>query len=157
MQNLLRFLMKTVKPNRILEIGTAVGFSSLLMAHYAPEETVITTIAMSISVSNPNTTISTDAIMASAADAAAVSVKLFLGSFFLYIMYREKAVIVSLSYTDPALISILTTPSDAIIISLPENVVNRANSAPRATGFSTRNKIRADQSVCSDFGSPYWT
>ncbi len=44
MQNLLRFLMKTVKPNRILEIGTAVGFSSLLMAHYAPQETQITTI-----------------------------------------------------------------------------------------------------------------
>ena len=35
-QGLLKFLLKTRKPGNILEIGTATGFSALLMAEYAP-------------------------------------------------------------------------------------------------------------------------
>ena len=38
-----RFLMETIQPKNILEIGTAIGFSALLMAQHAPE-TKITTI-----------------------------------------------------------------------------------------------------------------
>ena len=33
-QNLLGFLIRTSKVNKILEVGTAVGFSSLLMSEY---------------------------------------------------------------------------------------------------------------------------
>lgn len=43
-QSLLRFLMRNNKPKRILEVGTAVGFSSLLMSEYMPEGSSITTI-----------------------------------------------------------------------------------------------------------------
>lgn len=43
-QSLLRFLMKNNKPKRILEVGTAVGFSSLLMSESMPRECSITTI-----------------------------------------------------------------------------------------------------------------
>lgn len=43
-QNLLRFLMVAHRPLNILEIGTAVGFSALLMSEYAPEGCRITTI-----------------------------------------------------------------------------------------------------------------
>lgn len=43
-QNLLRFLMAAHRPLNILEIGTAVGFSALLMSEYAPEGCRITTI-----------------------------------------------------------------------------------------------------------------
>lgn len=43
-QSLLRFLMANNKPLRILEVGTAVGFSSLLMSEYMPKECHITTI-----------------------------------------------------------------------------------------------------------------
>lgn len=43
-QGLLRFLMCSKKPKRILEVGTAVGFSSLFMKEYMPKETIITTI-----------------------------------------------------------------------------------------------------------------
>lgn len=43
-QNLLRFLMAVHRPLNILEIGTAVGFSALLMSEYAPEGCRITTI-----------------------------------------------------------------------------------------------------------------
>mgnify|MGYP002229098791 CR=1 FL=1 len=32
------------KPMRVLEVGTAVGFSALLMSEYVPEECAITTI-----------------------------------------------------------------------------------------------------------------
>lgn len=35
-QGFLRFMMRYAKPQNILEIGTAVGFSSLLMHEYAP-------------------------------------------------------------------------------------------------------------------------
>lgn len=41
-QGLLRFLMGYVRPKNILEIGTAVGFSALLMHEYAPDAHVTT-------------------------------------------------------------------------------------------------------------------
>ena len=44
MQTFLRFLLKFAKPKNILEVGTAIGFSALLMSEYAPEECKITTI-----------------------------------------------------------------------------------------------------------------
>ena len=44
MQNLLRFLLRLKRPVRILEVGTAVGFSALLMAENTAEECQITTI-----------------------------------------------------------------------------------------------------------------
>ena len=44
MQSFLRFLMKLKQPKRILEVGTAIGFSALLMSEYAPEDCKITTI-----------------------------------------------------------------------------------------------------------------
>ena len=37
-----RFLMETIQPKNILEIGTAIGFSALLMAQYAPEAKITT-------------------------------------------------------------------------------------------------------------------
>jgi len=43
-QNLLRFLLAAHKPMEILEVGTAVGFSALLMSEYAPEGNRVTTI-----------------------------------------------------------------------------------------------------------------
>lgn len=43
-QELLRFLLCMKNPVRILEIGTAVGFSSLLMAEYSKENCSITTV-----------------------------------------------------------------------------------------------------------------
>lgn len=43
-QSLLRFLMHNNRPKRILEVGTAVGFSSLLMSEYMPTGTEIVTI-----------------------------------------------------------------------------------------------------------------
>lgn len=44
MQSLLRFLMISHRPKKILEVGTAVGFSALLMSEYAPKDCRITTI-----------------------------------------------------------------------------------------------------------------
>lgn len=44
MQTFLRFLLTFSKPMRILEVGTAIGFSALLMSEYAPEGCQITTI-----------------------------------------------------------------------------------------------------------------
>lgn len=44
MQSLLKFLLTWGKPMKILEVGTAIGFSSLLMSEYAPEGCHITTI-----------------------------------------------------------------------------------------------------------------
>jgi len=44
MQGLLRFLVTWGKPMRILEVGTAVGFSALFMEAYAPQGCQITTI-----------------------------------------------------------------------------------------------------------------
>lgn len=43
-QSLLKFLLAQAKPKNILEVGTAVGFSALLMSEYAPAECHITTI-----------------------------------------------------------------------------------------------------------------
>ena len=43
-QQMIRFLLAEKNPTSILEIGTAVGFSSLLMAHYTDNNTKITTI-----------------------------------------------------------------------------------------------------------------
>ena len=43
-QSLLRFLINDRKPKRILEVGTAVGFSASLMAEYMPEGATLTTI-----------------------------------------------------------------------------------------------------------------
>ena len=44
MQSFLRFIMTMQKPMRILEVGTASGFSALLMSEYAPKGCHITTI-----------------------------------------------------------------------------------------------------------------
>ena len=44
LQSFFRFLLKYVKPKSILEVGTAVGFSALLMSEYAPKDCKITTI-----------------------------------------------------------------------------------------------------------------
>lgn len=43
-QGLLRFLVRSKKPLNILEVGTAVGFSALLMSEYMPPGCRITTI-----------------------------------------------------------------------------------------------------------------
>ena len=43
-QSLLKVLLRIKTPSRILEVGTAVGFSSLLMSTYGPENCRITTI-----------------------------------------------------------------------------------------------------------------
>ena len=37
-----RFLMETIQPKNILEIGTAIGFSALLMAQHAPNAKIAT-------------------------------------------------------------------------------------------------------------------
>lgn len=44
LQSLLRFLLVYAKPTKILEVGTAVGFSALLMSEFAPPDCHITTI-----------------------------------------------------------------------------------------------------------------
>jgi len=44
MQSFLKVLTAIKQPERILEVGTAVGFSSILMAEYSPENCRITTI-----------------------------------------------------------------------------------------------------------------
>ena len=43
-RSLLRFLIHLHRPMRILEVGTAVGFSAILMSEYIPEGCKITTI-----------------------------------------------------------------------------------------------------------------
>lgn len=43
-QSLLKFLLALTKPENILEVGTAVGFSALLMDEYSPKDCHITTI-----------------------------------------------------------------------------------------------------------------
>ena len=43
-QSLLKFLLASNKPKRILEIGAAVGFSAIFMAEYGPQDVHITTI-----------------------------------------------------------------------------------------------------------------
>ena len=44
MQSFLKMLLAIKKPLRILEVGTAIGFSSILMAEYNPVDCQITTI-----------------------------------------------------------------------------------------------------------------
>ena len=44
MQSLMRFLLQMHRPMRILEVGTAIGFSAILMAEYGPKDCRITTI-----------------------------------------------------------------------------------------------------------------
>ncbi len=43
-QSLLRFLMEMQRPMRMLEVGTATGFSACLLLQYAPEGAELTTI-----------------------------------------------------------------------------------------------------------------
>lgn len=43
-QNLLKLLLAIKEPKAILEVGTAIGFSALLMSEYAPRDCHITTI-----------------------------------------------------------------------------------------------------------------
>lgn len=43
-QNLLRFLLQMRQPEAILEVGTAIGFSALLMAEYGSKNCSITTV-----------------------------------------------------------------------------------------------------------------
>ncbi len=44
MQSLLKFLLAMKEPEEILEVGTAIGFSALLMSEYGPKDCHITTI-----------------------------------------------------------------------------------------------------------------
>lgn len=44
MQSFLKFILAFLKPQNILEVGTAIGFSALLMSEYAPLDCSITTI-----------------------------------------------------------------------------------------------------------------
>ncbi|HKM03413.1 MAG TPA: O-methyltransferase [Lachnospiraceae bacterium] len=44
MQSLLKFLLMFKQPKQILEVGTAIGFSALLMSEYGPSDCHITTI-----------------------------------------------------------------------------------------------------------------
>ena len=44
MKSFLRVFLELKQPKKILEVGTAVGFSALLMAEYTPEDCSITTI-----------------------------------------------------------------------------------------------------------------
>ena len=43
-QQLIKFLLALTRPHNILEVGTAIGFSALLMGEYAPQGCHITTI-----------------------------------------------------------------------------------------------------------------
>lgn len=44
MQSLLKFLLELKQPKLLLEVGTAIGFSALLMSEYGPKDCHITTI-----------------------------------------------------------------------------------------------------------------
>lgn len=44
MQSLLKLLLAMKQPRQILEVGTAIGFSALLMSEYGPKDCKITTI-----------------------------------------------------------------------------------------------------------------
>ena len=44
MQSLLKLLLAMKQPKQILEVGTAIGFSALLMSEYGPKDLKITTI-----------------------------------------------------------------------------------------------------------------
>ena len=44
MQSFIKMLLVLQRPKRILEVGTAIGFSTLLMCEYGPADVQITTI-----------------------------------------------------------------------------------------------------------------
>ena len=44
MQSFIKMFLAVNRPKRILEVGTAVGFSTLLMCEYGPEKLQVTTI-----------------------------------------------------------------------------------------------------------------
>ena len=44
MQSFLKTLLVMMKPKQILEVGSAIGFSALLMSEYMPEDGHITTV-----------------------------------------------------------------------------------------------------------------
>ena len=44
MQSFLKLLLAIKQPKKILEVGTAIGFSALLMSEYGPKDCHITTI-----------------------------------------------------------------------------------------------------------------
>ena len=44
MQSFLKTILCMVRPMRVLEVGTAIGFSALLMSEYLPKDAKITTI-----------------------------------------------------------------------------------------------------------------
>ena len=44
MQSFLKVLLRMKRPARILEVGTAIGFSAILMCENTPPETTVTTI-----------------------------------------------------------------------------------------------------------------
>ena len=44
MQSFLKMMLAAIRPGKILEVGTAVGFSTLLMCEYGPADVSITTI-----------------------------------------------------------------------------------------------------------------
>lgn len=44
MQSFLKVMLSIIKPQKILEVGTAVGFSTLLMCEYGPPDCEVTTI-----------------------------------------------------------------------------------------------------------------
>ena len=43
-RDILRYMLRTARPDRVLEVGTAVGYSALFMKECLPEESHITTI-----------------------------------------------------------------------------------------------------------------
>lgn len=76
-QSFLRWLLVTKQPTKILEVGTAIGFSALLMARYNPAKCHITTIEnyekrISVARDNFRKTGMSDRITLIAADAADV-------------------------------------------------------------------------------------
>lgn len=94
MQQLLRFLLTLTKPKNILEVGTAIGFSALLMSEYAPEGAHITTIEkyekrIPIARANFEKAGKTDVITLLEGDAAEI-LKELEGSFDLIFMDAAK-------------------------------------------------------------------
>ena len=53
-QSFLKVILMMKQPSRILEIGTAIGFSAILMSEYLPEDAQITTIEKWIPIAREN-------------------------------------------------------------------------------------------------------